>query len=179
MIALTTAFSTAALALIGNIVFGLWNRFSERRSIAAALAGEIGAYVTLLDPETSSANYRKLAAFEYALRKQRLRSLPKTPVGHPVFDKVADKIGLLPTTESLDVSSIYNVVSGFRIIISNLSSDQIADAEDVVQSAMIIRVAETIEKYSPSARDLVDRLKRISNENFWQFLKREFLGNQR
>jgi hypothetical protein len=101
------------------------------------------------------------------MRRRRLRCMLKTPTGHPVFDKVADKIGLLPASEALDVSSIYNVVTGMRIIISSLSSDEIANADDEVQVAILGKIADTIEQNYPVAQNLVERLKRISDQGFW------------
>ncbi|HVA15533.1 MAG TPA: hypothetical protein VNF99_19955 [Stellaceae bacterium] len=177
MAALTTAFFTAALALLGTIILSLWNRYRERSSIAGALAGEIGAYATLIDAPTSVVAYRKLATFEHAIRRRRLRSMPKTPVGHPVFDKVADKIGLLPSAESQTVSAIYNIVSGFRIIHASLSSPEMSEADDEVQIALLNKVAETIERYAPDAHELATRLNQISRESFWQFVQREVFGH--
>jgi hypothetical protein len=171
MLALSGAFFTAALALIGNIVYGLWTRYRERRGVAAALAGEIAAYVTVLDAPTTIAAYRRLATLEDDTRRRRLRAMVKPPQGHPVYDKVADKIGLLPVAEALEVSAIYNVVTGLRILLSNLSSDEFANVEDDVQVAYLNKIAEGLEKYCPRAEQLVARLNRISNGNFWQYLR--------
>jgi hypothetical protein len=171
MIALTVALLAASLALFGNILFGLWNRFNERRSIAAALAGEIGAYIKLLDSPVSVQSYRKLAETDSEVRVRLLRAFPKVPSGHPVFDKVADKIGLLPAEDALDVSAIYNVVSGMRLLIVNLSSEQFATADAAMQSAMLITIADSIEKYSQSSELLVQRLIIISRERFSRFLR--------
>jgi hypothetical protein len=166
MLPFTVAFLVAALALVGKIVFDLWERHHQRGSIAAALAGEIGAYVKLLDPPNTVAAYRTIATFDHATRRRRLRSMLKTPTGHPVFDKVADKIGLLPAAEALDISAIYNVVTGMRIFMSSLSSDEFANADDEVQVAILGKIADTIEQYHPFALDLVERLKRISAQRF-------------
>jgi hypothetical protein len=138
-------------------------------SVAAALAGEIGAYVKQFDPPTAIANYRAIAAFDHATRRRRLRSMPKRlPDTHPVFDKVADKIGLLPVAEALDVSSIYNVVTGVRLMISWLSTDEFAGADDEVQIAVLDRIADGIEQNYQPALDLVERLKGISSQSFWR-----------
>jgi hypothetical protein len=170
MLPLTTAFLAAALALGGNIIFGLWGRYRDRCGVAAALAGEIGAYVKQLNPPDTVTAYRKLATFDHETRRRRLRSMLKTPDSHPVFDKIADKIGLLPAAEALEVSSIYNVVTGMRIIISSLSGDEIAAADDEVQIAILGKLADAIEQNYLPAQELIERLKRISNQSFWCFL---------
>jgi hypothetical protein len=170
MLALTVAFFTAALALAGNILAGLWRQYLERRGIAAALAGEIGAYMKLLNPPTTAKNFRAIAALDEATRRRRLGSmLTKTPEGHPVFDKVAGKIGLLPVAEALDVSAIYNIVSGMRIILSGLSTEKFVAADAEMQIANLNYIADTFEQQHQPAQDLVRRLTGISNEPFWQF----------
>jgi hypothetical protein len=171
MASLATAFFTAALALFGNIVVSLFGRHRERCSIAAALAGEIGAYIWHLDPSTTVESYRRVATFDHATRRRRLRSMPRRlPDNHPVFDKVADKIGLLPVAEAGDVSSIYNVVTGMRLMITGLSSDEIANADDEVQIASLNFIADGIERNHRPALDLVERLKGLANQSFWSRL---------
>jgi hypothetical protein len=172
MVPLTTAFFAAALALLANFIFGAWSRFQERRSIAAALAGEIGAYIKLFRPSETALAFRNLAALEAATRRRRLEFVPRPPTGHPVFDKVADRIGLLPAAEALDVSSTYNVVSGMRILISSLSSADFLPADDQVQIAMLQAIARGIDEHIGPAQDLVGRLKRISEQRFCDFLRR-------
>jgi len=85
------------------------------------------------------------------------------------------KIGLLPSDDALGVSAIYNVVTGMRMLISSLSSDKVANADDEVPKAMLIRMADEIEKQCLDAQHLVERLKRISaqglvpSQKWWKF----------
>jgi hypothetical protein len=171
MTALTVALFAAALAVLGNILFSLWRDYRERRSIAAALAGEIGAYMQLLDPPKAAEHYRKLAAIDYPTRCQRLRAFPKSVEGHPVFDKVAEKIGLLPATEALDVSMIYNIVTGMRTVLGNLSTTEFADGDDAMQIATLSYIADTLDQRHQPTQDLIRRLRRIAEESPWQFLR--------
>jgi hypothetical protein len=166
MVPLATAFFTATLALLGNIFVSVLGRHRERRSIAAALAGEIGAYIRHINPSTTVESYRKVAAFDHAMRRRRLNSMPqRLPDNHPVFDKVADKIGLLPVAEAEDVSSLYNVITGMRLMIAGLSSEEIANADDEVQIAYLNSIAETIKRNHQPALDLIERLKGIANQS--------------
>ena len=116
----------------------------------------------LLDPQTAAANFRRVASIEYSQRQGLLRAMNQTPVGHPVFERIGDKIGLLRPQEAQDISIIYNVITSGRILISGLSSDAFIAAEDGVQQQRLNKIAEIIEQYDPVARDLVDRLTRIS-----------------
>ncbi len=168
MLALTTALFAATLALLGKIGFDVWGRHRDRRSIASAIAGEIEAYIELLNGPETSAGYRLLAtAGDRAGRIAMFRAVPNLPTSHPVFDKVADKIGLLPIAEAYGISRIYNVVTGMRLLISGMSSQGFIDASDHIQVHRMIFVSDTMEREVAAARALVARLKRVSRQNLW------------
>ena len=165
MTALAAAFFTAALALVGKIIFDIWSRHRKKRGIAASLAGEIGAYVELLQPEMLVSNFRKIAEMEYSHRGRQLAAFGSPPSSHPVFDKVADKIGLLSTSLARDISKFYNVVTGIRLLISNMSSDGFKSLSDDVQVSMIEEVIKMIEKHIIPATTMVDQLDRTARQN--------------
>jgi hypothetical protein len=177
MVALTTAFFTAALALIGNIVLSFWRLDQDRRGVAAALAGEIGAYMRLLDPPTFAVDLRQMAASDRARRQRVLRSLPATQLGHPVFDKVADKIGLLPVAAAEDVSDIYNTIIGTLAIMSHLSTNAFIDADDEIQGIQLRGLADRIERETRDARDLLERLTLISRRGWRERLRDAWRGS--
>lgn len=166
MLALTVAFFTAAFALVGKIISDRWERHRQLCGIATALADEIGAYMKQLDPPTTVASFRMIAAMDHETRRRRLRSMLKPPSGHPVFDKVADRIGLLPVTAAENVSSIYNVVTGLRIAVSSLSSSEVTEADDEVQIAILNRIADGLEQNHLPAQNLVRQLGEISQQSF-------------
>lgn len=91
--ALIVALAVAALGLFGNIFLDRWKHHQERRTIAAAIAGELGAYLDLIRADETPSNFRKIATLDLDTRQKRLRTLHHPPTGHPVFEKVADKIG--------------------------------------------------------------------------------------
>ena len=171
MSALTTAFSAAALAVLGKIVFDVWARYRERRGIAGALAGEISAYVDFLKPETTSATFRSLAALGREQRLDWLRTYPPLPTSHPVFDKVADKIGILPFRVARGVSRTYNLVTGIRLLLSSMTTPGFLEASDAVQQGRLIVVAEALGREDPAARDLIAMLHHISQQSFWRYIR--------
>ena len=149
----------------------LVRRDRERRSIAAALAGEIGAYDQNLDPPAVVAAYREIAGLDDMTRGRLLKSMPaKLPDTHPVFDKVAEKIGLLPVDEARSVSAFYNDVTGMRLITSSLPSDGFADRKKV-QVATLNPLANEIERHHPRTLDLIERLEGIAHESHWRSLQ--------
>lgn len=170
--ALTIALFTAALALAGKILSDIWERHSLRRSIAAALAGELDAYFRLLDAPNFAANYRAIAGLDRAQRCRVLRAMPQLPGGHPVFDKVAEKIGLLPTAEASEVSSIYNVVSGLRVLLAGLSTPGMVEADCETQRGRLHFLADGLVQHAPRARLLVERLERIAEPSSWRRRRR-------
>jgi hypothetical protein len=170
MESLATALFVAALALLGKVSFDAWNRHHERRTIAAALAGEIAAYISPFEREPAAESFRKIAELPTAIRQQRMAGFPVPPSGHPVFDKVAGRIGLLSASHARDVSRFYNAVTAFRIFITNLSSEKFLKADDDYQKAMLQRIAATIETQLPLAQALVKSLEEVSRDRSWNSL---------
>ena len=170
MVPLAAALFTAALALFGKVLFDLWSTYRERRGIAGALAGEIRAYVDLLNPAMSSAAYRRLASLDRETRLRCLRAFPALPTNHPAFDKLAEKIGLLPQRAAYGVSRIYNVVTGMRLLLSSMSFQGFLDADDSYQRGRIIFVADSMEREIEAARDLIQELECISRQSLWHFV---------
>ncbi len=167
MDALAGAIGAAALALAAKILYDMWVRHQERRGIAGALAGEIGAYITLLKPMQTADSFRKIATIERKERVKVLRAMPAPPNNHPVFDAVAHKIGLLSAQDALDTSAFYNVVTGFRIHVTNFASEKFLDAQDEIHTGLLNSLAETIEAEAPKVELLVKRLQRTASERFW------------
>ncbi len=94
--AIVGAIGTTFLSVTGKIAFECSQRDAERRGTAAALAGEIGAYIDNLNPDVAAPAYRALAAFDREARVKKLAAFPPLPTGHPAYDKLSEKIGLLP-----------------------------------------------------------------------------------
>lgn len=172
MLPLTVALTTATLALVGNIFFNSWNLYHERSSIAAALAGEIEAFEAINPPPNNSNPYRDVAKLDNASRRMRLLTAPKPSMSNPVFDKVADKIGLLPPAEARDVSKVYYVFSSIRLFIAHLSDEQFAkNADEAVQIKMLNDIAGFIDANYKDAHSLVGRLDQISKQSFIAYLQ--------
>ena len=174
MLAFSVAFAVAAFALFGNIALHLWRRHWDRRGLASAVAGELGAYLDLIQPKQTIENFRKLASADAQDRARVLPSLLKPPQGHPVFDKMADKIGLLHPIDTKAISEIYNVVTGFRILVSSFSTPEFIAAPTNAQNLRFNQAADIIEKYAPRGRALIQRLDTIADESISDFLRVSF-----
>jgi hypothetical protein len=153
-------------AIISKVVYDLWSRWREKRGIAAAIAGELGAYIAFLKMGKPSAHFRTMATMDSAMRVRVLRAFPPLPTSHPVFDKVADKIGLLPPDDARAISRAYNAVTGFRLHLTNLSSDRFLAADDAVQAETLKVLATMLEDEVKRAKSLIDRLLRIATTGF-------------
>ncbi len=90
--------------------------------MAAALAGEIGAYLELSNARQLPETYRKMAKSVDAVASRG--ATPDPPTGHPVFDAVAGDLGLLTTDLAKRVSEFYNVVSVWRSFMRQLKSPE-------------------------------------------------------
>ena len=168
MLPLAAAIFTAALGLMAKVLFDLWGRY---RGVAGALAGELGAYIDLVRPAETAGNLRTTAGLGREDRLMVLRTYPALPTSHPVFDKVADKRGVLAYQEALGVSRAYNVVTGMRLLMMNMSTPGFLDATDGVHQQRLNFIAETMEREGPTGLELVAMLKGTAAEGFWTFVR--------
>ena len=158
MLALTTAILTAILAIIGKILVDVRQRGQDRRGLAAALAGEIAAYIEPFQTRDVVVSMRVIAKYDRAERRSRLAGFPPLPTGHPVFDALASKVGLLPPELAKGVSGFYNKITGLRLLMGNVSSDRFLDADDAIQVGCLEEVARIVEVGLAPAQTLVDAL---------------------
>jgi hypothetical protein len=93
MWAIILAVVTGVVGLLTKIALDIRTEHQARNAVAAALAGELGAYLRLSQPERSAENIKLLTKIPYDKRTAALRGLSTLPSGHPVFDRLADKIG--------------------------------------------------------------------------------------
>lgn len=156
----------AALSLIGKVAFDIWTRISkyraDRKSVAAALAGEIGGYLVTLNPDVTAPRYRAIAALDRETRVRKLAAFPPLPTGHPAYDKLADKVGVLPPHLTREISRIYNVVTGVRLLIMHFHTPAFLAADDEYQTGLIEQVAVAMEDHTPAAREAVRQLEEIA-----------------
>jgi hypothetical protein len=161
------AIGTASLSVIGKVIFDVYSRVSdrraERRAIAATLAGETGGYLLALNPEIAAKNYRALADLDRAARLRKLAAFPPLPTGHPAYDKLADKVGLLPPHLTREISRIYNVVTGVRLLIMHFRTTEFLAADDDYQQGLIRQVAVAMDTHVPAARTAIEELEAIAS----------------
>jgi hypothetical protein len=124
------------------------------------------AYIELLGPEKIVSHVREIAGLPRPDRLTRLSAFGPLPNSHPVFDKVADRIGLLSIDVALQISKFYNVVTGFRLPASGASTDRFMNLPDGVQISQLEFVAAGIEKYILGGVTLTNQLKAIARQSF-------------
>jgi hypothetical protein len=95
MSVITGAVITAAVGFVFKIYLDLRSEHQAENALAAALAGELHAYLRLSKPELTLERIGTLVELPYERRVSVLTGLFSLPSGHPVFDRVSDKIGLL------------------------------------------------------------------------------------
>jgi hypothetical protein len=143
--------------------YGKWSQQrADRRALAAVLAGEIGGYLAALNPEVAAPNYRALAGLDRESRVRKLAAFPPLPTGHPAYDKLADKVGLLPPHLAREISRIYNVVTGARLIIMHFRTPEFQAADEEYQKGLIEQVALAMDAHVPPAREAVRQLEAIA-----------------
>src|ERR1700722_7697699 len=121
MWAIVLAVVTGVIGFLTKIALDIRAEHQSRKAVAAALAGELGAYLRLSRPEQTAENIKTLAKIPYDERVVRLRGLFNLPSGHPVFDRLADKIGSLSPEAARGVSEAYNIITGARLLLVSIS----------------------------------------------------------
>jgi hypothetical protein len=158
------------IGFLTKIVLDLRVEHQARKSVAAALAGELGAYLRLSQPERTAASVKTLATIPYDERNSRLRGLFSLPSGHPVFDRVADKIGSLSPEAARGISEAYNIITSARLLLGALSSDSFLQAPDQIQVARITVMTDMFMREIEGMRKTVALLDRLSHQSFRCYL---------
>lgn len=170
MWAIVVAVVTAAAAFLTKIGLDIRAEHQARKAVAAALAGELGAYLRLLQPERTVENIRARANIPYDERVIRLRSQPSLPSGHPVFDRIADKIGSLSPEAARGVSEAYNIITSGRLLLTFMSSDKFLEAPDQLQVNHINFMADMFGQEIEGMRRTIALLDRLSRQSFRCYL---------
>jgi hypothetical protein len=176
MWAISTAIVVGVIGFLTKLAFDVRAEHEGRRALAAALAGELGAYLRLLRPEQTMANFEMLAKFSAEQRAAGLDAFPSFPTGHPVFDRVADKIGSLPPNAARGVSEAYNVITSMRLFVTSFASDRFRALPNEAQQKIVLTVLVLFREELEPMRITIRTLDSISRE---RFLCRLVCGNHR
>lgn len=166
MWAIALAIVTAAIGFIAKLGHDVWAEHQARKAIAAAIGGELSAYIRLLQPEKTIENFKHLAAMDHETRKAVLPGLFNLPTGHPVFDRVADKIGLLAPDAARGISEAYNIITSGRLMVSSFSSNPFINLPDPVQKIRIETLAEMFIGEIEGIRRTITLLESLSRQHF-------------
>ena len=147
-------------------------KHQSRKSVAAALAGELGAYLRLLQPE-QTVEHIKARLLQRFLAKSdssscAARSLFQLAI--PVFDRVADKIGGLPPEAARGISEAYNIMTAGRLLLTSMSSDSFLQSPDEAQVARIIVMADRFGQEIEGMQRIIALLERLSHQSFRCYL---------
>jgi hypothetical protein len=165
--AVIAAIIAALLGFLARIAYDVWVAHEGRKAIAAALAGELRAYLQLSNPEHMIDNLRKCAQNPHAERIVALKALPPMPSGHPVFDRVADRIGTLSPEAARGVSEAYNIMTSGRMLLTHMSAPAFLDAPDHVQQIQIGTMIDIFSRETDEMRRTVELLDRLSRQTLW------------
>jgi hypothetical protein len=170
MWAITLVVVTGVIGFLTKIVLDIRAEHQARKAVAAALAGELGAYLRLSQPEQTVENIKALTKIPYEERVILLRGLFSLPSGHPVFDRIADKIGSLSPEAARGVSEAYNIITGARLLLVSISSDTFLQAPDHLQIARITVMTDMFAKEIAGMRRTIAVLDRLSRQGFRCYL---------
>jgi hypothetical protein len=165
------AIGTAAAGFVIKIFLDVMAEHGARKAIAAALAGELGAYLRLMQPVKTFESLRELTRSPHAHRVAALRgAFSLLPSGHPVFDRIADKIGTLSPDAARRVSEAYNIITSSRLLLASLSSEAFLQASDELQKTKITVMTNMVEPEIEGIGHTIRLLENLSSQSFLCFL---------
>ncbi|HEY0182943.1 MAG TPA: hypothetical protein VGC09_09065, partial [Rhodopila sp.] len=146
-------------------------RHRQTAAVASAIYGEIQSYVHDLRPHVTTAAHKALEVFDDTDElNARLRGFSQLPFAHPVFNAVADRVGLLPAKLCEEVATFYTVVTGVRGIMATFPTDEFAKTTREVKRDLLIRVAESTERHIHPVGITLKWLNQIGTSSYTSYL---------
>ncbi len=162
---------TGIAALLGKLLGDSWSRHRQTAAVASAIYGEIQSYVHDLRPHVTLAAHKALANFDDADElNARLRGFSQLPFAHPVFNAVADRLGLLPAKLCEEVATFYTVVTGVRGVMATFPTDEFAMTTMEVKRDLLLRVAESTERHIHPVNVTLEWLNKIGTSSYRSYL---------
>ena len=172
------AIVTGIAALLGKLMADSWSRHRQTAAVASAIYGEIQSYVHDLRPHVTAAALKALEAVDDIDElNARLRGFSQLPFAHPVFNMVADRLGLLPAKLCEEVATFYTVVTGVRGIIATFPTDAFAMTTLEVKRDLLIRVSESTERHIHPVGVTLKWLNEIETSSYTSYLASLFTGS--
>jgi hypothetical protein len=165
------AIVTGIAALLGKLITDSWSRHRQTAAVASTIYGEIQSYVYDLRPHVTAAAHKALEVFDDTDElNARLRGFSQLPFAHPVFNAVADRLGLLPAKLCEEVATFYTVVTGVRGIMATFPTDEFAKTTQEVKWDLLIRVAESTERHIHPVAITLEWLNQIGTSSYTSYL---------
>lgn len=166
MIPALIAFTAAVLVGYGSHFLAEdYRRFREGKAIAAALAGELSSII-LSFPELLP----NLVSMKILLDRNMKIALPEMPDQiSPIFEKCADKVGLLGVDSAGDIAFVYDQIRAFRTSFQLLSK-QHENMGSAWSGLLVGRCLSLIETNKPIAEALVFKLRVHSESSYLRLL---------
>ncbi|WP_080413942.1 hypothetical protein [Burkholderia ubonensis] len=171
------AYSTALVGLLGVMVGGYLNnflaedyrRFRDSQALAGALAGELESHGDAASEIRKSLQVIIDAGqdIDTGQEPRRNMTIPEWPIpSSPIFEAVAEQVGMLDHESAKDVAYVYEQIRTFRGVINMLSKNHttfsVGFRTSLAQGCMV-----AIARAEDRGKPLVERLKRHANASYW------------
>src|SRR5690349_12349192 len=126
-------------AIGGQLVSESYKRHRDRRSTAAAIAGEVSAITKRAAMGKTAEHYEHLLRMAERGEKLAFPKLHRDPVAFdPVYEKHLDKIGLLDPDVVMSAAAFYNYLQGLRVFQAAIADGTIPAAPNVIKEMIDI-----------------------------------------
>jgi hypothetical protein len=160
-IAITTAVVTACGTLFVGWLLENYRRHLDRRSLAAALLSEITSIMRIIEDYDFVGQYRQLQdVLQRAAQSGALVPRYAEPTFRAtVYEKCADRIGLLGADEAVAVVRFYGFLNGVRNAVSRATASDLPVQDRI--SVMEFLNTKLFPAELPKAKALQHRLERV------------------
>ena len=161
----------ASLAILSSYALESYKRHRDMQGIAGAIHGEISAIVRMTK-ESNIVENLSIIKYNVNSTNPKLNGMSSAiPNYHPVYDKIADKIGVLPADIPEKVSMFYNYLFGFRRSASEIFTGFYDKAEfsKEIKSSMLEYSLLLIKDSMKLADVILPELQKISKEKWFKF----------
>lgn len=138
-----------------------YRRFRDGQAIAAALAGELSSIMMSLPGLRPN-----LVQMKAMLDRQLGINLPEmADQSSPIFEKNAEKVGLLGVELACEVAFVYDQIRAFRTSFQLLSRHH-STMKPIWCSNLVGSCIELIERNEPRAQLLIEKLRTYSDSSY-------------
>lgn len=147
-----------AVALAGGVLTKLWESRIERRALAHALAGEIGAITEIVERRNYQGLVRLIVEAVKASHEPQFIQVPISQQYFTAYEANAAKIGLLPSKAARDVARFYFFA---KSMVEDVTTEKIRPRTEAEALDRLVQLDDLLTTLIALGKSLPNRLEAV------------------